>query len=395
MGQTRSNPQYFDADHELSAPLRSTLKDVEHLFIRPQRLKIKEGNQVGVGGYGEVMLATLDKSREVAVKQLKVAVPKDDRKRLALYLARELRIWATLLHPNILGLLGYYLSRNYEIAQLISVYMVNGNVSQYVNQNQPDIATRRKFVQDITSGLQYLHAFNPPICHGDLKPLNVLISDELDAVLCDFGVASFIDQAAGPSGLTTTQAVKGSFRYMSPGLLLETEAKHTLPSDIWAWACTTYEIFTRIEPYSAVRSGPAVIAAMLRSNSPGSIQVLLSQLPPDEKWPTMLSEAINDCWNFDSSKRPSATTLIEVTKYPSNKLAGRSTELSLIPLRPPLSLSELRDGLLSTDDKASAKIEALDRTGRLSERTDIKAIGAYCNVFQAKLDNRLVGAFLS
>ncbi|KAG8974618.1 hypothetical protein FRC05_007094 [Tulasnella sp. 425] len=217
MGLRQSKPQYFDLDHELSAPLRSTLKDVEHLFIRPRRLKITAGNQVGVGGYGEVMLATLDKSRNVAVKQLRAR------------LARELKIWATLQHPNILGLLGYYLSKNYEIAQLISVYMVNGNVSQYLNQNQPDITTR-------------------------LKLANVLISDELDAVICDLGVASFINEAEGPSGLTTTRAVKGSSRYMSPELLLEGEGKQTLASDIWAWACTTYEIFTNIEPYSEVKT---------------------------------------------------------------------------------------------------------------------------------------------
>lgn len=70
----------------------------------------------------------------------------------------------------------------------------------------------------------------------------MLISDELDAVICDFGVASFINQAAGSSGLTTSRSVKGSQRYMSPELLLGKEVEHTLPSDIWAWACTTYEV---------------------------------------------------------------------------------------------------------------------------------------------------------
>lgn len=115
-------------------------------------------------------------------------------------------------------------------------------------------------MRDITSGLAYLHGCNPPICHGDIKPvttyrnssreqcrltyvkLNVLISAKPDAVLCDFGLALFIEDSEGPSGLTTSRSIKASPRYMSPELLDEEEAKHTLESDIWAWACTIFEV---------------------------------------------------------------------------------------------------------------------------------------------------------
>lgn len=62
----------------------STLKGVEQLFIQSHRLNFEEGNQVGVGGFGEVMLATLDRSGEVAVKQLKTEGTTGDRKRLAI-----------------------------------------------------------------------------------------------------------------------------------------------------------------------------------------------------------------------------------------------------------------------------------------------------------------------
>lgn len=70
----------------------------------------------------------------------------------------------------------------------------------------------------------------------------MLISDDLDALLCDFGLASFIHDDGAHSGLTTSQALKGSLRYMSFELLMGTEKKCTLPADIWAWACTTYEV---------------------------------------------------------------------------------------------------------------------------------------------------------
>ncbi|KAG8950766.1 hypothetical protein FRC04_007185 [Tulasnella sp. 424] len=365
----------------ISSSKWSGLKNVEHLFIQPRRLKIKEGSQVGAGGFGEVMLATLDKSTEVAVKQLKIPGLIGSQERLALRLARELRIWATLQHPNILGLLGYYLSKDYEIAQLVSVYMVNGNVSQYLDKNQPvDIVTRLKFVQGVTSGLQYLHEFNPPVCHGDLKPANVLISDELDAVICDFGVASVIDQAAGPSGLTTSRTVKGSLRYMSPELLLEVDVKHTLPSDIWAWACTTYEIFTDIDPYSEAKTiGPMSVEMHLRK-APGSIQVLLSRLPRDEKWPITLSEVINDCWNFDSSERPTVAKLIGATKYPiSRNFVDPPSSRSKSPVGvthggPSAHVQSIKDGADTGYNSGQAPTRGnprhLDRSTRDNDRGD-------------------------
>ncbi|KAG8925020.1 hypothetical protein FRC01_010779 [Tulasnella sp. 417] len=63
---------------------------------------------------------------------------------------------------------------------------------------------------------------------------NVLITDRVEAVLCDFGLARLAD--GQPSGLTTTKTIKGSTRYMSPELLDE-GAVHTLHSDIWAYGC--------------------------------------------------------------------------------------------------------------------------------------------------------------
>lgn len=69
----------------------------------------------------------------------------------------------------------------------------------------------------------------------------MLISDELDGVLCDFGLASFIQESGVSSGLTTSRTTKETARYMSPEFLLD-EAKDLLKSDVWAWGCTTFEV---------------------------------------------------------------------------------------------------------------------------------------------------------
>lgn len=74
-----------------------------------------------------------------------------------------------------------------------------------------------------------------------------------------------------------------------------------------------------------------MIAEVVQRKLPGSIQILLSRLPQDETWPTIMAEVINDCWNFDSTKRPIVTNLIGVITYKSNELAERSTKRPRIP----------------------------------------------------------------
>ncbi|KIO21076.1 hypothetical protein M407DRAFT_219210 [Tulasnella calospora MUT 4182] len=247
--------------------VRETLQQLSYLFLQPEELIIGNGSQIGSGGYGEVLLAKLRRGDEaeldVAVKCVWAVGTRGDRERFAMVssalppfstyysrhaphfqrFARELKVWATVKHLNVLPLLGFYLSDSCEIAQLVSPFKAHGNVVEYIKRTGAGLDKRLKFVQDITAGLGFLHNHNPPVCHGDLKPTNVLVTDGFDAVLCDFGLASFAnDASAVPSGLTTSRSIKGSTRYMGPELLLENETKHTLRSDVWAWACTTFEV---------------------------------------------------------------------------------------------------------------------------------------------------------
>ncbi|KAG8955085.1 hypothetical protein FRC04_009542 [Tulasnella sp. 424] len=130
--------------------LRSTLDDLIHFLIPSSRLTIMDSSEIGCGRYGEVLLATLDGSSQtpilVAVKELRAVGTRGVRKRMALRLARELKIWAKANHPHVLQLVGYYLSDNYEIAQLISPFMTNGNVSQYLENLEVGVHKRLDIV---------------------------------------------------------------------------------------------------------------------------------------------------------------------------------------------------------------------------------------------------------
>ncbi|KAG8922861.1 hypothetical protein FRC01_013515 [Tulasnella sp. 417] len=299
--------------------LRAILDELSHLVIPPSQLAFENDAELGCGGYGEVYLANLTKSSEtppekVAVKQLRIVQSREVRRRIAIRLVRELKVWAAAKHPNILELVGFYLSENYGCAQLISTYIAHGNVKDYIKTCNPDLEVRLNLVKGITSGINHLHTRDPPICHGDLKPPNVLVNHNIEAVLCDFGLSTFINESGAPSGLTTSKSVKGSTRYMSPELLQEFGATHTLGSDMWAWACTVFEVVTDCQPYHTAVGDVGVIRSSVLGKPPGLVS-MLDNISSDadatcHRALNALKDVIPKCWIYDSVKRPPSSEIM-------------------------------------------------------------------------------------
>ncbi|KIO15482.1 hypothetical protein M407DRAFT_211336, partial [Tulasnella calospora MUT 4182] len=98
-----------------------------------------------------------------------------------------MKLWAELKHPNVVPFIGFHLGE--DVAWLISTWASNGNVQDYLSKNEVDWPTRLRIVLDIASGLVYLHRMNPPVCHGDIKPGNVLIGHDIRGMLADFGLS--------------------------------------------------------------------------------------------------------------------------------------------------------------------------------------------------------------
>ncbi|KIO28695.1 hypothetical protein M407DRAFT_71521, partial [Tulasnella calospora MUT 4182] len=173
--------------------------------------------------------------------------------------ARELRVWARLSHPHILSLLGYYLDQDRKKAILVSDYMSNGDLKEYIEDKNPSWNVRLELARDIADGLSYLHTRAPFICHGDLKMGNILVSAQLRAVLADFGLSTILEEEG--TGMTTSTGLKGTVRYYSPELILEADVKHSLQSDIWAWGCLILEVGISLDHSWKVRSRPAYLPA--------------------------------------------------------------------------------------------------------------------------------------
>ncbi|KAG8944683.1 hypothetical protein FRC04_001647, partial [Tulasnella sp. 424] len=162
-------------------------------------------------------------------------------KRMVGRLAREITTWSTIAHPNVAPILGFAAT---PLVSLISPWYEKGNVRDYL-KTAPN-ADRLKLSLDIAKGLAYLHSRTPEIVHGDLKSNNVLITNEDDAMLSDFGLSRIMEE--NPQW-TPPHREAGSVRWMAPELLLDKE-RESYSADVWSFGMVMFEVMTGNVPYS-------------------------------------------------------------------------------------------------------------------------------------------------
>ncbi|KIO17521.1 hypothetical protein M407DRAFT_84920, partial [Tulasnella calospora MUT 4182] len=236
---------------------------------------------------------------------------------------RELRVWARLQHPNILKLQGYYLDTKMTAAWFVLPFLDYGNIKRYLAEVEGTTQLALKLITDAAKGLEYLHTLEPPVCHADIKPENILISHQVTAVLADFGLALLVDQH---SGLTTnsTGKVCGTIRYMSPELFpFDEEGEkeepeqvfQTLNSDIWAFGCVVLEVLTGRIPYPHLRNDASVIQALAQRRLPANPESL--DLPGD-----YVVTLLKRCWKPDPTSRPSASECLSILLTESDSLCA-------------------------------------------------------------------------
>ncbi|KAG8902343.1 hypothetical protein FRB99_004604, partial [Tulasnella sp. 403] len=276
--------------------------------LRPFYLKrssIREDSKTGVDDFSVAHSAILQKwpfapKKHVAVKKYRTAGDRDQLLRLALALARELDVWAKLNHPNILPFTGFHLSAGLEEAWLVSPYAKNGNVLKYIERTQPQMGARLQLAKDTAKGLQYLHTRTPPICHGNIKPSNILIGVSGHAMLGDLRPAKATDTSAVSTNSNPTD--RDTIRYRSPELLFHDNGYSTLAADVWAWGCVLLEVITGQSPYHEVVLEEQLADAISEKKLPAALS--------DISCPTHIRDLLALCWKIEADSRPSTSQLL-------------------------------------------------------------------------------------
>ncbi|XP_038874919.1 LRR receptor-like serine/threonine-protein kinase RPK2 [Benincasa hispida] len=166
-------------------------------------------NCIGSGGFGATYKAEIASGMLVAIKRLAVG-----RFQGVQQFDAEIKTLGRLRHPNLVTLIGYHASETEMF--LIYNYLPGGNLEKFIQERSTravDWRILHKIALDIARALAYLHdQCVPRVLHRDVKPSNILLDDDFNAYLSDFGLARLL----GTSETHATTGVAGTFGYVAP-----------------------------------------------------------------------------------------------------------------------------------------------------------------------------------
>ncbi|KAF8399259.1 hypothetical protein HHK36_015124 [Tetracentron sinense] len=201
-----------------------------------------EQNFLGEGGFGSVHKGSLPDGREVAVKQLKIGGAQGDREFRA-----EVEIISRVHHRHLVSLVGYCIFEHQRL--LVYDYVPNNNLYYHLHEEgRPvmDWATRVKVAAGAARGIAYLHEdCHPRIIHRDIKSSNILLDNNFEALVSDFGLAKLALDAY----THVTTRVMGTFGYMAPEYA--SSGKLTEKSDVYSFGVVLLELITGRKPVDA------------------------------------------------------------------------------------------------------------------------------------------------
>ncbi|KAD4982861.1 hypothetical protein R6Q59_002506 [Mikania micrantha] len=198
-------------------------------------------NIVGCGGFGLVFKATLPGGQKVAIKRLTGDMGQVDREFQA-----EVETLSRAQHPNLVLLQGYCQHKNDRF--LIYSFMENGSLDYWLHEKPDgplklDWDTRLRIGQGAIKGLAYLHqSCDPHILHRDIKSSNILLDENFEARLADFGLARLI-----PTYDThVTTDLVGTLGYIPPEYGQASVASYK--GDVYSFGVVLLELLTGKRP---------------------------------------------------------------------------------------------------------------------------------------------------
>ncbi|KAK6915984.1 Protein kinase domain, partial [Dillenia turbinata] len=196
-------------------------------------------NILGSGGFGKVYKGRLADGSLVAVKRLK-----EERTQVGeLQFQTEVEMISMAVHRNLLRLRGFCMTPTEQL--LVYPFMANGSVASCLrgrpdSQAPLDWQIRRRIALGSARGLAYLHDHcDPKIIHRDVKAANILLDEEFEAVVGDFGLAKLMDN----KDTHVTTAVCGTIGHIAPEYI--STGKSSEKTDVFGYGMMLLELITR------------------------------------------------------------------------------------------------------------------------------------------------------
>ncbi|XP_061980899.1 BRASSINOSTEROID INSENSITIVE 1-associated receptor kinase 1-like isoform X2 [Populus nigra] len=204
-------------------------------------------NILGRGGFGKVYKGRLADGSLAAVKRLKEERTQGGE----LQFQTEVEMISMAVHRNLLRLRGFCMTPTERL--LVYPFMVNGSVASCLRErpeSQPplDWPKRKRIALGSARGLAYLHDHcDPKIIHRDVKAANILLDEEFEAVVGDFGLAKLMDY----KDTHVTTAVRGTIGHIAPEYL--STGKSSEKTDVFGYGVMLLELITGQRAFDLAR----------------------------------------------------------------------------------------------------------------------------------------------
>lgn len=224
-------------------------------------------HQIGGGGMSVVYLAhDVILNRDVAIKILRYDFANEEE--LHKRFQREALSATSLAHPNIVSV--YDVGEDGEMHYIVMEFIKGKTLKKYIQEYAPLSPARAVHImKQLTSAIA--HAHENGIIHRDIKPQNILVDENGDVKVTDFGIATSLNATA----LTQTNSVLGTVHYLSPEQARGGIASSK--SDIYSLGIVLYELLTGELPFSG-ESAVSIALKHLQSETP-SIRAVDATIP--------------------------------------------------------------------------------------------------------------------
>lgn len=184
--------------------------------------------EIGKGSFSRIFKAfDTVQARDVAIKVIRKKHVTKIRKQIEM----EIQLLQKLRHPNIVQCFGVH--EDHSKLFIVMEYCAKGDLSDLLKVSFLSEDDVKRLFKGLVSALQYLHKEN--VMHRDLKPKNILVSDEDTLKIADFGFAKYLHT-------DLSQTICGSPLYMAPEIL--NSAPYASNSDLWSVGIVLYEMIS-------------------------------------------------------------------------------------------------------------------------------------------------------
>ena len=216
--------------------------------------------QIGHGGMGEVYRAVRDDGqydKQVAIKLVRVGL---DTPYMVERFRHERQILASLDHPNIARLYDGGTTED-GIPYLVMELIEGTPIDQYCDEHDLDITERLQLFTQVCAAVQYAH--QRLVIHRDIKPNNILVTEDRIPKLLDFGIAKIVDPTGG---VETTLVRPMTPEYASPEQIRGESI--TTATDVYSLGVVLYRLLTGRSPYPVNTRTPHELAEMICQAEP-------------------------------------------------------------------------------------------------------------------------------